>query len=110
VRRHLETPEELTSVMRNGSGEEALTCFTDWLERRDDVTGQVAMDQLAAVLDTLADEIRTENAQGNSPRTPGLVVAAAVLTDTANDVRAGDELPDRPVLPAGTVAAGRPAR
>ena len=106
MRRQLETPEQLTRVMRSGSDEEALTCFTDWLDRRDHVTDLVATDQLAAALDTLADEIRTENAAGLSPRTQGLVVAAAVLGDTAYDVRAGERLTDRPTLSRGTVASG----
>ena len=77
--RNLESPEELINDVRHHSGEEALTSLPQWLDRRDQVTNQVASDELAAALDTLAAEFRTEIAQDASPRTHGLAVAAAVL-------------------------------
>ena len=85
---NLETPEELTNAMRHRSGEEALSSLTHWLDHRDEVTDQLASDDLATALDTLAADFRTETAQDPSVRTPGLAVAAAVLTDTADEVRA----------------------
>ena len=88
---NLETPEELTNAMRQHSGEEALSSLTQWLDHRDQVADQLASDDLATALDTLAADFRTETAQDPSLRTPGLAVAAAVLTDTADEVR-GDKV------------------
>ena len=88
---NLETPEELTNAMRQHSGEEALSSLTQWLDHRDQVADQLASDDLATALDTLAADFRLETTQDPSLRTPGLAVAAAVLTDTADEVR-GDKV------------------
>ena len=99
--RILETPEELTSAMRIDSGVGALAPLTRWLARRDQVADQVASDELA--LDTLAADFRTEIArETSSPSTQGLAVAAVVLTDTADGVRAGDTLGGDPIPSMGT--------
>jgi hypothetical protein len=84
---NLETPGELTNAMRQHSGEEALLSLTQWLHHRDEVADQLAADDLATTLDTLAADFRTETAQDPSLRTPGLTVAAAVLNDTADEIR-----------------------
>lgn len=94
--RHLETPEELAVFMGHSSPAEALIYFVDWLHRRDKVSDQIATDDFATGLYTLAAELRIEAAGGSSSQSRGLAVAAAVLSDTADGVRVGDKLADEP--------------
>ena len=54
----LETPEELTNAMRQHSAEEALSSLTQWLDHRDQVADQLASDDLATALDTLAADMQ----------------------------------------------------
>ena len=89
---YLETGEELTSAMSTRSRADALVWFTDWLARRDSLQDEISVDQLATALETLAQEIRGEADQATSSRTPGLQLAATVLTDSAQGVRLGDRL------------------
>lgn len=87
---HLETGEELTTVMAALSRVEALAWFTDWLARRDSLQDEVSLEDLATALETLAREIRGEAELAPGNRTEGLQVAASVLIDSAHGVRVGD--------------------
>ncbi len=88
----LQTPQELAETMAAEAPAEALTAFTNWLKRRDDVSAQLATERLATSLDALASEMGVEARRGSRPESTGLELAAVVLVDTAGGVRSGDEL------------------
>lgn len=89
---HLDTVDELAAAMAVRSRKDALIYLNDWLERRDGFADDLATDDLVTALKLLAAELRWEAAKPPNQHTPGLTVAASVLTDAARDVRAGDPL------------------
>lgn len=92
----LETPDEVARAMAERSSAEALLYIVDWLDRRDQISDQVALDHLAANFEMLAAELRSEAVGNLSPQTKGLIVAAAVLLDAAHGARMGDDLAEGP--------------
>ena len=89
----LHTSDELAEAVGCRSRTEALSWLISWLERRDDIFEKIKIDDISATLETIAAELRREAEQA-SPNSSGLVLAATVLTDTAEDVRAGDQRKD----------------
>lgn len=88
----LETPEELAKGMAERSPAAALLFVVDWLDRRDQLSDQISVEHLAASLEVLAAELRTEAVENLSSETRGLMLAAIVLFDSADGARRGDEL------------------
>ena len=88
----LESPSDLPEELGSRRQHEALQWLVDWLKRRDDVLDQIKVDDIAAALETIAAELRKEAAQQPSSASAGLTLAAAVLDDSAEGVRVGDEL------------------
>ncbi len=65
--------------------------FTHYLRRRDRVVDDIAGEEFASVLDTLAADFRTEaGAEPTSPHAAGLYLAAAVISDTATMIRVNE--------------------
>jgi hypothetical protein len=89
MNRGLETPDELASGMADRSPADALIYFVDWLDRRDHISDEIALDQLADQLEALAAELRAEAVENLNPHSKGLILAAKVLLDTAGDARGG---------------------
>ncbi len=89
---HLESAEELAAAMAGRSRMDALIYLNGWLERRDHITDDLTTDDLVTALKLLAAELSGEAAESTNQHTPGLSVAASVLTDAAHDARAGHEL------------------
>jgi hypothetical protein len=88
----LESPEELAVGMAERSPAAALLYVVDWLDRRDQLSDQISVEHLAASLEVLAAELRTEAVENLSSETRGLILAATVLFDSADGARRGDEL------------------
>ena len=92
MRQHLESAEELAAAMAVRSRRDALIYLNDWLERRDHILDDLTTEDLVTALKLLGAELHGEAAKGSDQRTPGLSVAASVLTDAAQDVRTGHKL------------------
>jgi hypothetical protein len=88
----LESPEELAVGMAERSPAAALLYVVDWLDRRDQLSDQISVEHLAASLEVLAAELRTEAVENLSSETRGLILAATVLFDSADGARRGDQL------------------
>ncbi len=90
--RYLEPVGDVAGEIASRSTTEGAVWFADWLDRRDAYTADVATEQLAEALEALAAELRGEATHESTARTRGLLLAAAVLIDTAGGVRVGDLL------------------
>jgi len=93
VSQYLERVEDVTGEMGGRSAADAAVWFADWLRRRDASTADIAAEQLAGSLESLAAEFRGEAGLEATPRTRGLLLAATVLIDAAGGLRVGDLLP-----------------
>jgi hypothetical protein len=105
--RGLESPDELADQMASRTPVDAQVWLAEWLDRRDVMSGELASEQLAEDLDSLAAELRGEALEASTPRTTGLIVAAAVLHDVAGDVRHGEPVAG-PVTTSDSPAAPQP--
>ena len=85
----LESVAELVAAVGTRSSTAAGAWCSDWLRRRDAVADQLAAEDLAAVLESLAGELAQESATVADGRSPGLTVAASYLLDAATDTAAG---------------------
>jgi hypothetical protein len=93
VSQYLERVEDVTGEMGGRSSADAAAWFADWLRRRDASSADLANEQLAGSLESLAEEFRGEARRESTPRTRGLLLAATVLVDAAGGLRVGDLLP-----------------
>lgn len=89
--RYLESPAEALDALAACTPADALIWFTHYLRRRDRVVDDIAGEEFASVLDTLAADFRTEaGAEPTSPHAAGLYLAAAVISDTATMIRVNE--------------------
>ena len=87
----LESPVEALDALAACPRGDVLRWFTHYLRRRDRVLNELAAEEFASILETLATDFRVEaGAEPTSPRAAGLCVAAAVISDTAAAVRVDD--------------------
>jgi hypothetical protein len=95
VDHYLDTWEGLTTALAGPSSGGASSRRTDRLGRRDRILDEIVVDELASALEMLAAELLREvAAEQDSPRAAGLIVAAAVLSDSAAGLRVGDKIED----------------
>lgn len=92
VKCHLQASTDVAAEMSGRSQADAAVWFADWLSRRDELSTELAAEQLADALEALASELRGEARHQSTSGTRGLLLAAAVLFDTAFGVRLGDTL------------------
>jgi hypothetical protein len=83
----LETSDEVANEMFHQSPVDATAWFTDWLRRRDALSANLTAELFAENLETVAAELRSEAHHEATARTQGLMLAAAVLLDTAQGLR-----------------------
>ncbi|HET9647209.1 MAG TPA: hypothetical protein VFP34_03145 [Microlunatus sp.] len=98
MNQHLESTEEVARAMEVRSRADALRWFTDWLQRRDEISDDITNEELAERLESLAAELRSEAIDASGVRSSGLALAANFVNDSADDVRRGDNAttPDQP--------------
>lgn len=64
---HLESAEELAAALNARSPREALSYLNDWLEHRNQITGDLTTADLVNALRLLAGELRGSVQEGGEP-------------------------------------------